>query len=201
MLTKTSFILLFLGLISNVNGQELNPFKASIELGFPINTESNNLGLFVNVEPQLKLNENFFMGLRFGVSINSQKIEFEDTNKFTINPEFDHGFFSVVPTFNYYWNKGNFYPFIGIGVGPYSMWNKLDVIDLSSKSFAGKDFVIDIKYKLGLLLRAGFETGKFKLGLEYNLVPESNLESPISKTKIGTVNSSYLGLSFGYLIL
>jgi len=50
-----------------------------------------------------------------------------------------------------------------------------------------------------LLIRTGLELKRMRLGLEYNFVPKTTIKSP-GERKVGTVNSSYLGMSFGLII-
>jgi hypothetical protein len=40
-------------------------------------------------------------------------------------------------------------------------------------------------------LRGGFEWGKFRMGLEYNLVPKSTLQDTSGNNR-GTISNSYL---------
>ncbi|MDG1729246.1 MAG: hypothetical protein P8I04_05155 [Algibacter sp.] len=53
--------------------------------------------------------------------------------------------------------------------------------------------------KIGLLLRGGFESGKTRIGLEYNFIPNADIEI-LSGEKTGTVSSVYFGLSIGFII-
>ncbi len=50
-----------------------------------------------------------------------------------------------------------------------------------------------------MLLRAGLESDKLILGVEYNFVPKANVELPDGEVA-GTVDKSYFGLSVGLAI-
>jgi hypothetical protein len=52
---------------------------------------------------------------------------------------------------------------------------------------------------MGGLLRGGFEWGKFRMGLEYNLVPKSTLQDTSGNNR-GTISNSYLGIHLGFFV-
>ncbi len=174
--------------------------KIITEIGLPIGTASENLGLLINVEPKLKVSDNVFMGIRIAMAVNSQTLKNHDNTQFIIDDEFDHGFLSIIPTIDYYWQKENFLPYLGAGIGPYSLANNIDVLRMSSINSNANTFEVEVAHQIGFLVRGGFELGKGRFGLEYNFVPKTTLESPNEKERIGTVDSSYLGLTIGFVI-
>ncbi|MEP1116524.1 hypothetical protein [Ekhidna sp.] len=176
----------------------------AIEAGFIPFSSSENIGLFLNVEPQVKVSNNTLVGLRIAVTINSQTYESKDESQFIIdNIEYENGFLSIVPTFSYslnealLWDKYIFRPYIGLGVGPYLLANYVDIFQIGTVNSSYVE--VPVHYQIGLLFRSGFELGKSRLGLEYNFISKADIEIP-SGQKIGTVNSSYLGLSIGFTI-
>jgi hypothetical protein len=194
MLFQTLFFCFF-----KLNAQEWNTMKLGVEIGFPIGTASENLSLLFNLEPKLKVSKTISMGIRLAIAVNSQTFKNHDSNKFIIDDGFDHGFLSVVPTFDYHWQKENFSPYVGLGIGPYSLANKLDINSIGTTNPNEDVFEVKVGYQIGLLIRGGFEMRKLRFGIEYNFVPKTTIESPNGQ-KIGTVNSSYLGMSLGMVI-
>lgn len=180
-----------------LSAQKRDNLKLTTEFGFPLATPSENLGLLFNIEPKLKVSEHLYMGLRIAIAINSQSFENQDSTQFIISNEFDHGFVSILPTLDYYWQKENLTPYLGLGIGPYSLANEIDIISRGRSNPEDDLFSLKVGYRLGILIRGGIELKKIRFGLEYNLVPKITMESPIENKKIGTVNSSYLGLTFG----
>ncbi|GAA4272512.1 hypothetical protein U6A24_09810 [Aquimarina gracilis] len=51
--------------------------KLRIEPGVLLDTDSENLGLLLNIEPKVKASENVVIGLRLGIAINPQKFEID----------------------------------------------------------------------------------------------------------------------------
>lgn len=184
-----------------LNAQETDNIKFTTEAGFLVSSASEHLGFFLNAEPKVKITKNAFIGLRVAVVFNPQKIEIHNTLQFYHNHEFDNGGFSFVPIFDYYLNENIFLnkyffrPYLGLGVGPYLLTRHLDVTSFNS----GDDFVATIDRQLGLLFRGGVESNNLRIGLEYNFISKADIEEPNGQT-IGTVDNSYLGLSFGYVI-
>ena len=86
-------------------------------------------------------------------------------------------------------------PYLGGGLGFYSIAN-VEFDDANSDS---DDAALDATGKLGGLIRGGFEWGKFRMGLEYNLVPKSTLQNMYG-AEVGTVTNSYLGIHLGFYV-
>ena len=91
----------------------------------------------------------------------------------------------------YFTNKYSFRPFAGVGLGSYTIASSNTAVDeVSSGS------------KFGGMIRAGIETGHFRLGLEYNLVPSINVSGYNSNGTPTTLQSKngYLGIKIGIVI-
>ena len=183
----------------NLQAQDWGNVRVGAEMGFPITTDSDNLGLLFGLEPKLKVLDRAYLGLRSAVAINSQTLDNHDSTQFIFDEQFDHGFFSIIPTFDYYWYEKNFSSYIGAGIGPYSLANELDVFGRGNAPPSEREFKVKLGYRFGVLVRGGVELGLARLGMEYNFVPKTDVESP-SGRKVGTVNSSYLGLTFGVIL-
>lgn len=195
LLLHTLFFCLF-----NLSGQEWSNMKLEMEIGVLDLSESEIFGLFLHIEPKLKSSENTVIGLRIGATINSLSYENYDSTQFIINEESGNGIFSIVPTFDYYWNENKLRPNLGVGVGAYSLVSFLDVSPAAITNPSREVFEVYVSYRIGFLLRGGLALGKSRLGLEYNFAPKAELEIP-NGTKIGIVDLSYLGLSIGFTIV
>jgi opacity protein-like surface antigen len=187
---------LFCGLL-NVQAQEKSFMKLEAEVGPILFSGSENLSFFFNVEPQFDFSENTVIGLRIGLAINPQKFEITDPSQFDIDWENDNGLISFVPTFDYYFLKDDFRPYLGVGVG-YYLLSDIDVSQTGSNPNQGI-IEVGVKNKVGFLFRGGIALNKLRFGLEYNLVPKADIEIPNGHV-IGKAESSYLGLSIGYTL-
>ncbi|WP_378172401.1 hypothetical protein [Aquimarina sp. SS2-1] len=168
--------------------------KLRIEPGILLATESDNLGLLFNTEPHIKISENMLIGLRFGIAINPQKIEIDNSASFFVDDLDDNAIISFLPTFDYYLNDKQYCPYVGIGLG-YYIFNNIDV------SMNGTSEILEgsVNNQPGFLVRGGLEIGKTRLGLEYNFIPEADIEIQKGQV-IGTIDNSYVGLSIGFTI-
>ncbi len=181
--------------LSHLNAQEKDNLKLVIEAGgLPISA-SENIGLFLNVEPKLRASENTFIGLRIGIVINAHSIENYDISQYGIDGISDNGGISLVPTIDYYLNENKFRPYLGVGVGPYLLTNYLDVFAYGSQ----RGFEVYVKNQLGFLLRGGWESDRLRLGLEYNFISKADIKVPDDQI-IGAVDNSYFGVSIGLTI-
>lgn len=186
-LKKLLSLLLLFGL-SNLSAQ----VKLRIEPGVLLKTESKNTGLLLNLEPHIEVSKNRVIGLRFGVSLNSQKFETANDSPFSIDEQNDNAVISFVTTFDYYLNEDRRRPYLGLGIG-YYLLSPIDVKE------AGNQNTLEgtIKNQLGLLLRGGLEIGNTRFGIAYNFIPKADIK--ISNDALaGKVINSYLGLSIGF---
>lgn len=194
-LKKNLLPIVLLFCLCHLNAQEKDNIRLGIEAGgLPISA-SENVGLFLNVEPKLEVSKNTFIGLRIGIVINAHSIENYDNSQYGIDGISDNGGISLVPTIDYYLNENNFRPYLGVGVGPYLLTNYLDVFAYGSQ----RGFEVYVKNQLGFLLRGGWESDKLRLGLEYNFISKADIETPNDQI-IGIVDNSYFGVSIGFTI-
>lgn len=186
-------VLSVIGLMSFAfaSAQVEGKFRVGLDLGYTI-PSSGGGGILFSLEPKYNIKDNMNVGLRIGSAAMVKNIE--STIGTTVEAEIGANS-SFVGTYDYYF-KGNssFVPYVGGGAGIYSLAN-LEVNSGSSTTTTE----IDSNSKFGGLLRGGFEWGKFRMGLEYNLVPKSNIQNT-SGTTVGTAKNSYLGIHLGFYI-
>ncbi|MFV8343075.1 hypothetical protein [Flavobacterium sp. XS2P39] len=178
-------------LFTNVYAQKEGGFRVGLDLGYTFPSNGGG-GVLFSLEPKYNIKENMNIGLRIGVAAMIRDIE--DNGNTTSAKVSANG--SYVATYDYYFNGAgtSFVPYIGGGAGYYSIANV--EFDDTSESDA---VAIDATGKMGALIRGGFEWGKFRMGLEYNLVPESDLQN-INGDHIGTVSNTYLGVHLGFYV-
>lgn len=170
--------------------QKEGGFRVGLDAGFV--PSSGGGGALFSVEPKYNIADNMNIGLRMGVAAKVKNFNFSDSSTSTKGSASN----SYVATFDYYFKSSekNFVPYLGAGVGYYNIANvEFDDTDNSN------DFNADASGKLGGLVRGGFEWGKFRMGLEYNLVPESTFQD-ISGNDKGTVANSYVGIHLGFFV-
>ncbi|HNX89660.1 MAG TPA: hypothetical protein PKH58_11295 [Paludibacteraceae bacterium] len=102
---------------------------------------------------------------------------------------------------DYYFNKGtsSFAPFIGGGIGSFSIY------DIYMQAESGAEYNYDLdqipssERTYGGALRAGFEIGKFRMALEYYIIPETTKYNVDNITQpAGTSANNYVSLNLGF---
>ena len=170
--------------------QKKDGFRVGLDFG--IVPASDGGGVFLSLEPKYNIKDNMNVGLRIGGAAIVR-----DVNNFgtTTNAKVSANG-SYVATYDYYFNASgkSFVPYIGGGAGYYSIAN-IEFDDTNNSN----DLQVDAAGKMGGLVRGGFEWGKFRMGLEYNLVPKSTLQD-INGNNKGTVGNSYLGIHLGFYV-
>lgn len=190
-------IILFVALYltaSNVHAQTEGSFRVGLDIGYTVPSDGGG-GILLSLEPKYNIKDNMNVGLRIGSAAMIRNIT--TTNGGSTSAELSANG-SYVGTYDYYFNKGgsSFVPYLGGGAGYYSIANvKFDDIDNNNET----DASLDASGKFGGLVRGGFEWGKFRMGVEYNFVPESNLQN-LSGNNIGRVSNSYLGIHLGFYL-
>jgi len=192
-------LLTLLCCIGRLSAQIKSAVGLDLEAGVVMLSAADKTAAFLNIEPKVKSSKNTSVGLRFGAVINSQSFESIDSREFEVKTEFDHGFFAMVATFDYYWNDLKYRPYLGIGAGPYLLSNYVDITNRRAANPSEKEVEVKLDYRFGALLRGGMVIRRLRLGLDYNFVPKADINLPDGQT-VGTARSSYLGLALGITI-
>jgi len=180
--------------VSAANAQTalaFKPFKVDIALGAAIPQGSGaKAGVLFAVEPKYAVMDELAVGLRIEAAITARG--FGDANgNFESADVAANG--SYLATGDYYFSKNTFRPFAGAGAGIFSL-AKVSVKNSSTSA-------VEAGSKFGGMIRAGFEVAHFRLGLEYNLIGNSE-QTVVSGSSTSTISSknSYLGIKIGCFI-
>jgi len=156
-----------------LNAQEKDKFRFGIDLGYVFANAGG--GLLFDVEPKLNITDNSNIGIRIGVA--ASVADFEGSLDADVNA-------NIIGTYDYYFNKNKAYtPFLGGGLGVYVIGSGSDNID--EQGFGPQ---------IGGMVRGGIELSKFRIALEYNIIPKSDLA--LGKS----MKNSYFGASIGFYI-
>lgn len=172
------------------NAQVAEKFRVGLDLGLvPAN---KGFGLSFMLEPKYNIKDNMNIGLRLGSTAIIKNVNTVTTLKSGAL----QGISSYTGTFDYYFSNGDtFVPFLGGGIGLNSVVNVI-VGDISAENNLK---TIPSNTSIGGLIRGGFESGKFRMALEFNILPKSPSYS-ITGTKLGDVSNSYLGIDLGFYV-
>jgi len=182
---------LLLAVVSFASAQEEGKFRVGLNLGgaFP----AGGFGIMVDLEPKYNLSDNMNVGIRLGSAGLIKEIE-SDGGGITEAEVSGQG--SYLGTFDYYFPlSGSFTPYVGGGAG---------IVSVAAVSIQDGDDEDDFgglsaETKFGGMIRGGFEAGKFRMTLEYNLVPKTTLED-IAGNEIGEVANGFFGVSIGFFV-
>ena len=158
--------------ITTISGQEKEKFRMGLDLGYVFAKEGG--GALFSLEPKYNLTDNSNIGIRIGAAAAVSESDIEvDAN------------INILATYDYYFNSENSStsPFLGAGLGLYILGD-----------VGGSVYAVNLGEQFGAMIRGGLQLGKFRLALEYNILPETNLEFRQS------INNSYLGASIGFYV-
>ncbi len=195
----------------NLSAQKESNVKLKIETGFLWDWHEGNLflsGIFLHLEPKLETTKNTVIGLRIGAALNTQAIKNSNPTQIFIDKNFTFGnaALSLIPTFDYYFIKSKFRPYLGTGIGYYFLTTNKDFFVRGNSMDAVE---VSVNNQMGFLFRGGlglhkfkvgrFDLSKFIVGLEFNYILKAAIEMPNGQIA-GTINYSNIALSIGYII-
>ena len=185
---KSIVSLLFMVLLSGVFAQEEGKVRGGLDLGFCIPKGGGGLCLDINLGYNIQ--DNMTVGIRLGSAIMGRTDPFGETASASGN-------LSIAGTYNYYFSTGTspFAPFVGGGLGVYGV---------ASMASGNNSVSVEAGNRLGGLLTAGAELGKFRFALEYNLIPSSAVKISGNETGIvlenDKIKNSYMAITIGFYI-
>lgn len=184
---KHKVILLSVLLAASVtlSAQDFRKFKVGLNLGYARPSgEGAKGGVLFTLEPALNLSNHISIGLRIegavvasgvGDDLNAD-LETKGLKSYTLNGQ-------------YYFSSEKVRPFVGVGLGLYSLASTTFQVDGDSQL----EFGVSAENKFGFYPRIGFDAGHFTMSADYNLIPA---------TEIGDLElkNSYLGIRIGLFI-
>jgi hypothetical protein len=178
---------------ASAQAQEFKPFKVNVSLGYAL--PSGGGGLLFAIEPKYGINDQIDVGLRIEGAGMARAVVLNGDD-FAGDVSFAG---SYLLTGNYMLSTNNFRPFVGAGVGLFG------IASASALTIGGQNYNSEIAAGnvFGGMVRAGFKTGHFVLGLEYNLIPASNVRllDSSGQAQVGQTaqsKNSYLGIKLGF---
>ena len=161
--------------------QEYKAFRVGLGLGYAnASGKGAKGGVLWTLEPGYRVNDQILANLRIEGAVigrgyadeTSASVDVAALGSYTLNGQ-------------YYFNNNNLRPFVGVGVGLYS----LAAVSVTAGTGGGSSEAVAAANKVGFYPRVGFDAGHFTLNLDYNLVPETN-----------GIKNSYLGIRIGGFI-
>ncbi|HYF70131.1 MAG TPA: outer membrane beta-barrel protein [Ohtaekwangia sp.] len=168
------------------NAQEFKKFKVGVGAGYAMpGGKGAKGGLLWTLEPSYRVSDALAIGLRIegAILVRGFSEELGDDAEFDIA-----AISSYTVNGNYYLNNNNFRPFVGAGLGIYS----LAAVELKDSDNGGDAELSESESKFGFYPRIGFDAGHFTLALEYNLIPATKVDG-----LGGEFKNSYLGIRIG----
>lgn len=188
-------VLVALLIMNTAYSQQAGKFRYQMDFGTAV-PKDGGIGAIVNLEPQVLVMNNLAVGMRMGVAGLAKDIVYYD-----IPDDYDGEIganLSVLATANYYFNfgRGKVAPYIGGGFGYYSLSN----IDIEDTDIDEDDVEnLEADFAWAPMVRAGVELNKFRIGVEYNFVPKSNLQN-VGGDVIGRATNEYFAFTLGFFV-
>ncbi|MDR2449026.1 MAG: hypothetical protein LBD52_03610 [Prevotellaceae bacterium] len=145
-------VVLFCGVALSVQAQDFKPFRVDGGVGYGLPfTEGLDGGVLFYLEPKYEIIPQLSVGIRWEGSLFAGSEEGVSVKLSS----------AYMATGDYFFTNNKFRPFVGLGLGAYSIGGSS--IEVNSQTID-----VEGKTNFGALLRAGFDVSHFRLALAYN---------------------------------
>ncbi|GAB3945279.1 hypothetical protein GCM10028805_14100 [Spirosoma harenae] len=187
---KNCFAGLLMLVAFSATAQQYKPFKVNVSVGYakPLNAGVSG-GFLAAVEPKYGVSDHFDLGFRLELASVARGVQ----NNGTTTTGDVGAFLSYLITGNYLFGDGNVRPFLGAGLGLYTIGAGGTVV-ISSNGQPNQNINLVSDTKFGGLIRGGIKAGHFVAAVEYNAAPTT--KSSTSTLEV-TSENAYLGIKIG----
>lgn len=173
---KTIFTILLVAMATLCFAQNFKPFKVGVGAGYAIQSGGKGGGLLF-VEPAYRISNLCLIGLRLESAVTSRGITGKGKN--ITGEATSNASYSI--NGQYYLNEKYVRPFVGLGLGVFSLGDiEYNGVDGVTSSHAASRF--------GFYPRVGVDIGHLNLTVDYNVIPR------ITTDDGSRIRNSYLGL-------
>jgi opacity protein-like surface antigen len=165
----------------SVYAQDYKKFRVGVGLGYALASgEGAKGGILITGEPGYRISDQILVGLRIEAAVIGRGSV--DANNSNVDIDVA-ALGSYAATGQYYFSNNNFRPFVGAGVGIYS----LAAVSIDANSGGGtQQDIAAAANKIGFFPRVGFDLNHFTLSLDYNIIGETD-----------NIKNSYIGIRLG----
>jgi outer membrane protein W len=173
-----------------VNAQEFKKFRVGIGAGYAKpGGEGSGGGVMWALEPGYRVTDQILANLRIeGAAVirgtadaTSASLEVAGIRSYTLNGQ-------------YFFSTNDFRPFVGVGVGMFSL--AAAKIEATSSGSAGEAAAAETKF--GFYPRLGFDFKHFNITIDYNFIPPTEATVTNGTTTVDTeFKNSYIGFRIG----
>lgn len=190
MLKKVSlfFVALACAFAVNAQDQTFKKFRVGLAGGYAVPGGSGAKGgVLINLEPAYRLQDKILVGIRFEGAVVARGFSSEVGASGSASFSGSNSLFG-----QYYLSNNTFRPYVGLGVGMFSVTTAA----VTASGTSGDSYGALDESKFGFFPKIGFDLGHFSMGIDFNLVGKSTLKSMTSSNEITTKNN-YVGIRIG----
>ena len=189
---RNLFITLFGLLAFGATAQTFKPVKVNLSVGYarPADTGSAG-GALLSLEPKYGLNDQLDLGFRVEGAFMGRALAY---NGKTTQTQINFAG-SYLLTSTYMLTTSHFRPYIGLGAGLYTTVGASLTTDSSNGNLKVDEASVRGGRKFGGMARIGAKYGHLNVGLEYNLIPATEIS--LTSMQVIRGNNSYFGFKLG----
>lgn len=172
-----------------LSAQEFKPFKVGLGLGYAAPSEGGG-GVAIYLEPAYRVSDEIAVGLRLESAaliktVGENEGSISGNGSYTVNGQ-------------YYFSNNKFRPFVGLGLGLYTLASVS--VDFGSNGNGSAGVAAETAF--GFYPRVGFDLGHFNFLFDFNIIGNSEaigFDDDLNETTFD-VKNSYWALKLGFSI-
>lgn len=180
-------VVIFTVAVGSSLGQDFKKFKVGIGIGYGQPSDGSG-GILIYLEPAYRVMDQLSIGLR----IESAAFLDKPISGTSITTG-AYGVGSYTLNGQYYFSNNNFRPFVGAGLGMFT------VAAASADLGSGSVTINAATTLFGFYPRVGFDFGHFNFSIDYNILPAQTAQVDLGALGIQTQTSNYtyIGIRLG----
>lgn len=191
---KKSLLVVFVLSTMFAQAQDFKSFKVNLSAGYAQATGKGiSGGALFSIEPKISLSSQVDLGLRLEEALLIRGVNWDGNGSTSTGTV--AGFGSALLTATHLFGTTNTRPFLGVGLGLYSIASSGTV--LINNGQVKSELPLTSYTTIGGMIRAGVKLGHFVAAAEYNAIPTHTYKLPTVTTDF-TTKSSYFGFKIGF---
>ncbi len=190
------FVLLFLVSFVGLQAQEQGKVRVAGNIGLSLPAMGAGMSIDL-LDIRYNIKDNINVGVKIGGAFMVRDMQEISA---TTGTAIMHLSSNTMIVGDYYFPNGSaFAPFVGAGIGSFSIYDiKMDFDPSQSVNYTYTDFPLPSR-TIGAAFRGGFELGRLRLAMEYNMIPRTKMYDVANiMQQVGTSANSYLTINLGF---
>lgn len=194
-------------LVASAQSTDYKPFRVGLGLGYASpQGDGAKGGVLFYLEPSYRISDAIALGFRLETAIMLRGTTYVTAGSTSTASGSVSASGSYTVNGQYYFSNNGFRPFVGAGLGLYSLASaSFTATNSGNNSSSSSSDAVSGGTKFGFYPRIGFDAGHFTMNIEYNIIGKSANSFSYTSNGVPTAGKSetknnYLGIKVGFFL-